>query len=56
VFVIEKSIHVFFVDGTNAIRKVPQVPKSFTICDQVVRVGDGITSSFKCFIVDFHTS
>jgi hypothetical protein len=47
---------VFSADGTNAIREVPQSQKSFTICDQVVRVGVGITSCFKCFIIDLHTS
>jgi hypothetical protein len=30
--------------------------KSFTICDKVFRLGVGITSCFKCFIIDLHTS
>jgi hypothetical protein len=30
--------------------------KSFTICVQVVWVGIGVTSCFKCFVTDLHTS
>ena len=63
VFVIEKlgsaiwrslTHHKFSVSGHNAIRKFRRF---LAIFEQVVRVGVGITSGFKCFFfIDFHTS
>jgi len=38
------------------LRKFHRSQKSFTISDQVVRVGVGLTSCFKCFVIDLHTS
>jgi hypothetical protein len=36
--------------------KFHKFQKSFTNCDQVVRVEVSVTSCFKCFIKDLHTS
>jgi hypothetical protein len=61
VFVIEKlgtaiwrglNLHVF----SFQLGQFHRSQKSFTICDQVVWVGVGITSCIKCFIMDLNAS
>ena len=50
------NLHVFSVDGTNAIREVPWVSEVIHDLRPSCPGRGGITSCFKCFIIDMHTS